>query len=68
MPKPISIIFGALQCRFILNTPIDSKFIKFIIQSGTMWQKLKTWILLSTNAKGSSAYNVQQNKSGQFAE
>jgi len=27
-------IFSTLQCCFILNTSVDSKFIKFIKQSG----------------------------------
>ena len=45
-PKLISIIFGPLQGRFILNTSVDSKFIKFIVQSGAMWQKLTTRISL----------------------
>jgi len=30
MPQPNSVIFGQLQHRFILNTSVDSKFIKFI--------------------------------------
>jgi len=54
MLKPISTIFGKLQCCFILNTSIDSKFIKFIVQSGITWRKLKTWILFSMNAMKSS--------------
>jgi len=48
-PEQISLIFDTLQRHFILNTSVDSIFIKFIIQSGAIWQKL-TQILLSTNA------------------
>jgi len=35
-----------------MNTSADSKFIKFIVQSGASWQKLTTRISLSTNAEG----------------
>jgi len=45
-------IFGTLQRRFILHTPIDSKFLKFMTRSGTTWRNLTTRISLSTNAKG----------------
>ena len=37
MPQPISSILGTPRCRFILNTSVDSKFIKFIEQSGVTW-------------------------------
>jgi len=53
MPQPISMIYGTLQRHFSLNTIVDSKFIKFIKQSGAAWWKLITLILLSTNTKGS---------------
>ena len=42
VPEPISVIFGALQHRFILNTSIYSMFLKFIIQNGATWRKLTT--------------------------
>jgi len=35
-PESISMIFGALQRRFVLN---DSNVIKFITQSGATWIK-----------------------------
>jgi len=46
MPEPISIIFGTLQHRFILNAFIYTMFLKFIIQSGAIWRKLitRTWL------------------------
>jgi len=34
MSGPIFMTFGTLQRRFMLNTSVDSVFIKFIIQSG----------------------------------
>jgi len=37
MPEPISMIFGTLQHRFILNTSIYSLFLKFIKQNGNTW-------------------------------
>jgi len=40
MSEPISMIFGTIQHRLILNTPTYSMFLKFIIQSGATWQKL----------------------------
>jgi len=52
MPEPISMIFGTLQSRFILNTSIYSMILKFIIRSGATWGKLDFAL---TNAKGSSA-------------
>jgi len=42
-PQAISTIFGTLQCLFILQTPVDLKFIEFIKQSGVTWRKLITW-------------------------
>ena len=38
MPKQISVIFGLLQCRYILNTSVDSIFIKFIIHIWAFWR------------------------------
>jgi len=38
MPKQISVIFGLLQCRYILNTSVDSIFIKFIIHVWAFWR------------------------------
>ena len=38
MPEQISVIFGLLQCRYILNTSVDSKFIKFIIHVWAFWR------------------------------
>jgi len=35
-------IFGIFQRHFIPNTAIYSMFLKFIIQSGATWQKLRT--------------------------
>jgi len=61
-------ISGKLQRHFILYASFDSTFIKFITQSGATWRKLSTWTLLSMNAKGSSANDVQQNQSGQTAK
>jgi len=46
MPESISVIFGKLQHRLILNIYIYSMFLKFIIQSGATWRKLITWTLL----------------------
>jgi len=57
MPELISMIFGTLQHHFILNIFVDSKFIKFIVQSGATWRKLTIPILLSANAKGSSMFS-----------
>jgi len=51
----VFMIFGTLQRRLILNTSVNSKFIKYIVQSGATWRYLTTRVLLSTNAKGSSA-------------
>ena len=47
-------IFGTLRRHFILNTSdeLDSKFIKYIVQSGIICLKLTTRISLSRNAKG----------------
>jgi len=42
--------FGTLQCHFILNTSVDSKLIKFIVQSGATCQNLTTQISLATTA------------------
>jgi len=39
-------IFGTVQRCFIWNTCVDSKFIKFIKESGTTWRKLITAISL----------------------
>jgi len=50
MLEIISMIFGTLLCCFVLNISVDSKFIKFIVQSGATWRKLTTWISLSINA------------------
>ena len=38
MPKQISVIFGLLQCRYILNTSVDSIFRKFIIHVRAFWR------------------------------
>jgi len=38
MPEQISVIFGLLQCRYILNTSVDSIFIKFIIHVRAFWR------------------------------
>jgi len=43
--------FGTFQRRFILNTSVDSKFIKFIVQSGATCQKLTTQISLATTLR-----------------
>ena len=50
---PISMVFGILQCRFILNTSADSKFVKLTKQIGATWRNLITLMLLSMNDKGS---------------
>ena len=52
MPESVSLIFCTIQHHFILNTPIYSTFLKFIIQSGTTWQKLITRTLLKRMLKG----------------
>ena len=54
MPERIYMIFGTLQHRFILNTSIDSVFLKFVIQGGTTWEINKQSSALA-NATGSSA-------------
>ena len=56
-PQPDSMIFRTIQRHFILNTFIDSKFIKFI-KVAAPGESLMTLILLSTNAKGSLALDV----------
>jgi len=38
MPKQISVIFGLLQRRYILNTSVDSIFIKLIIHVWAFWR------------------------------
>jgi len=40
MPKPISMIFGTLQHRFILSTRICLMFLKFTKQSGATCREL----------------------------
>jgi len=46
MSEQISMIFGTLKRHFTLNKPVDSVFIKFIVQSSAAWQKLTTRISL----------------------
>jgi len=50
----VVVVVGTLQCCFVLNTPADSKFIKFIPQSDATWQESATQILLLTTATGIS--------------
>jgi len=38
MLEQILVIFGLLQCRYILNTSVDSIFIKFIIHVRAFWR------------------------------
>jgi len=38
MPEQISVIFGLLQCRYILNTSVDSILMKFIIHVRAFWR------------------------------
>jgi len=38
MPEQISVIFGLLQRRYILNTSVDSIFTKFIIHVQAFWR------------------------------
>jgi len=38
MPEQISVIFGLLQRRYILNASVDSIFIKFIIHVRAFWR------------------------------
>ena len=52
MPEPISTIFGRLQRRYILNTSVDSIFIKFIIQNGATWRNLITRICCKRMIRG----------------
>ena len=64
MPEPISMVlayFNAVLSKIldtlfgiILNTSVNSTFIKFIIQSGAVWRKLKPQISLSMNVTGIS--------------
>jgi len=40
MLELISMIFGTLLLHFLLNISVDTKFIRFIVQSGATWRKL----------------------------